>query len=227
MGGGDGSDIPPPAPTRPASAATATGDATAGGGVRRGGVLSHVVGVYAVGSGKRVRGLALDAAVGAPTCVTALGFSDNSRLLVTQCGEPDHMLMVWRWYLGKLILVLRHEWPVLGAAFSPVDDTLLGVVGASTVCWWARFWGEEGGGGLGGGRRGGVGGFMGGGGSREWEGGHTLGGEHHQSCRMHTCPGQLCPTTTWCVSPAPCPPYSLPITPWLTLLTTLTICLCL
>lgn len=38
----------------------------------------------------------------------------------------------------QVICVLRHEWPVLGAVFSPVDDTLLAVAGASTVCWCVR-----------------------------------------------------------------------------------------
>lgn len=95
-GGGGGGTPKSHASGRKSGAGDAKGSSAASG------PLTHVVGVYALGSGKRVRGLALDAAVGQPTRVTALGFSENSRLLLTQCGEPDHMLLVWRWYLGKV-----------------------------------------------------------------------------------------------------------------------------
>lgn len=28
--------------------------------------------------------------------------SENSKFLITQCGEPDYQLLVWRWYTGKV-----------------------------------------------------------------------------------------------------------------------------
>ena len=66
--------------------------------------------------------------------------SENSKLLLTQCGEPDYSLVIWRWYSGKVgaCVCLRAGalccvvtwWSPSNAPFHPLSS------GAGTAARW-------------------------------------------------------------------------------------------
>lgn len=89
---------------------------------------SQQVSVYSLQTQKRIRTLALDTATAQAVQsvqVVCINFSESSKLLLTQYGAPDHTLVIWRWYSGKVICSVRLEAEVLQAAFSPVENSLL------------------------------------------------------------------------------------------------------
>ncbi|KAF6260716.1 hypothetical protein COO60DRAFT_1637364 [Scenedesmus sp. NREL 46B-D3] len=60
--------------------------------------------------------------------------SGDAKLLLVAAGEPDHSIMVWRWYSSKLALVITPELPVCCAALNPWEDSLLAAAGPHSVC---------------------------------------------------------------------------------------------
>lgn len=95
-------------PAAAVAAATGGPHGGAGGGGSTGG-----------GAGSSRGGTENGALGGAAPCVRVecLHFSENSKFLLTQYAEPDWVLVVWRWYSGK---VKRAGPPCTG---SKVNDT--------------------------------------------------------------------------------------------------------
>eukprot|EP00198_Chlamydomonas_reinhardtii_P006316 XP_001695652.1 flagellar/basal body protein [Chlamydomonas reinhardtii] len=95
------------------------------------------VSVYSFGGEKRVKSLPQDAALSGSESarVECIDFSENSKFLLTQYGNPDWTLVVWRWYSGKVLARMRLDLskPVLSAQFSPTDDMLLAVLTPNSV----------------------------------------------------------------------------------------------
>ncbi|KAG2439922.1 hypothetical protein HXX76_004041 [Chlamydomonas incerta] len=95
------------------------------------------VSVYSFGGEKRVKSLPHDAALSGSESarVECIDFSENSKFLLTQYGNPDWTLVVWRWYSGKVLARMRLDLnkPVLSAQFSPTDDMLLAVLTPNSV----------------------------------------------------------------------------------------------
>ncbi|KAF5841016.1 WD40-repeat-containing domain protein, partial [Dunaliella salina] len=93
---------------------------------------SQVVSVYNMATAKRVKCLQLGPATGNQVVkVSDISFSENSKFLITQCGEPDYQMLVWRWYTSKVVCTLKHDKPVLAACFNPADDTQLALAQSS------------------------------------------------------------------------------------------------
>ncbi|GFH05812.1 WD_REPEATS_REGION domain-containing protein, partial [Haematococcus lacustris] len=70
------------------------------------------VSVYSLATSKRVKALPIEPGMtGGCTAIQSLNFSENSKLLITQWGDPSYILHIW----------------------SPVDDTLLVTLGPSLV----------------------------------------------------------------------------------------------
>ncbi|KXZ44685.1 hypothetical protein GPECTOR_63g14 [Gonium pectorale] len=100
------------------------------------GVEHDQVSVYSFSGEKRVKVLPTDPGVSGSESgrVEGLQFSENSKFLLTQYGNPDWTLVVWRWYSGKVLASLRLDLrPVLSSLFSPVDDMMLAVLGPTSI----------------------------------------------------------------------------------------------
>ncbi|KAL6750292.1 hypothetical protein V8C86DRAFT_3109869 [Haematococcus lacustris] len=60
------------------------------------------VSVYSLATSKRVKALPIEPGMtGGCTAIQSLNFSENSKLLITQWGDPSYILHIWRWYTGK------------------------------------------------------------------------------------------------------------------------------
>ena len=66
------------------------------------GLFAAQVSVYSLQSEKLVKTLLLDPSLTLASQIESISFSENSKLLLTQCGEPDYTLLIWRWYSAKV-----------------------------------------------------------------------------------------------------------------------------
>lgn len=55
--------------------------------------------------------------------------SENSKFLVTQHGDPDWTLVVWRWYSGKVLASIRLEAPTVQVMSTGDEGEGLGTTG--------------------------------------------------------------------------------------------------
>lgn len=63
------------------------------------------------------------------SAITGISFSESSKFLIVQHGEPDNTLILWRWQNGKIFASLSFETPVHKALFNPNNS-----IAFATVC---------------------------------------------------------------------------------------------
>jgi hypothetical protein len=61
--------------------------------------------------------------------ITGISFSESSKFLIVQHGEPDNTLVIWRWQSGKVLASMSFDSPVHKALFNPNNP-----IAFATVC---------------------------------------------------------------------------------------------
>lgn len=86
------------------------------------------VSVFKLDTDKRVKTITMDTNMIAARTIVNVDFSADSKMLMLQCGEPDYMLLLYRWFSGKV---------------SPCGDAWRGALRIST-CAMLREWSTAG-----------------------------------------------------------------------------------
>ncbi len=95
-------------------------------------VESQQVTVYSLQNNKKVKTLVADENTTESKEIICIHFSENSKVLLVQQGEPDHTIVLWRWYSGKIITSVRlGGLPIIKSMFSNSNSIFLASVSAS------------------------------------------------------------------------------------------------
>lgn len=86
------------------------------------------ISVYNVTSGLLSRHMAVPDTQAESGHVLGMAFSNNNKVLVVHMGEPDYMLIVFKWFTGKVLKSVRGERDVFKVTFNPHEPS-----SASTV----------------------------------------------------------------------------------------------